>query len=275
RQPTPASAQATTQLVPVEPAVIQFGRLLFAANVNSGSTTITLTRSGNLEATVAIVLASPGGHGVPAFQTTVVFGPNVTSRSVPIAIVNDRLPGRSDVVIPLGLSSPGAGASLGAVASASLVIHDNNPPLVRVKSLRVATVQVGTRKKPKRTTGLVVQLTGAVNRGGAQALAAYQLVMAGRDKRFGTRDDKRVALASARYDAVAHTATLIPKTAFNTTQLQQLRVKSALLTDSLGRPIDGNHDGQPGGDFVATLKGKSITIASTMSLRRPIPINHR
>ena len=36
-----------------------------------------------------------------------------------------------------------------------------------------------------------------------------------------------------------------------------------MLTDFLGRPLDGNHDGQPGGDFVATLKGKSVTIAAT------------
>jgi hypothetical protein len=54
-----------------------------------------------------------------------------------------------------------------------------------------------------------------------------------------------------------------PKQAFNKTQLQQLRVKSAFLTDTYGRPIDGNHDGQLGGDFVATLKGKSVTIAAT------------
>jgi hypothetical protein len=79
--------------------------------------------------------------------------------------------------------------------------------------------------------------------------------MAGRDKKFGARDDKRVALASATYDASAHTVTLIPNQAFNTMQLQQLTVKSALLSDSLGRPIDGNHN------FVATLKGKSVTIA--------------
>ena len=44
--------------------------------------------------------------------------------------------------------------------------------------------------------------------------------------------------------------TLLPKQAFNKTQLQQLRVRSAFLSDTYGRAIDGNHDGQPGGDFV-------------------------
>ena len=32
------------------------------------------------------------------------------------------------------------------------------------------------------------------------------------------------------------------------------------MTDSFGRPIDGNHDGQPGGDFAANLKGKKVTV---------------
>jgi hypothetical protein len=42
--------------------------------------------------------------------------------------------------------------------------------------------------------------------------------------------------------------------------LKQLRVKSAFLTDSFGRPIDGNHDGQPGGDFSANLSKNKVTI---------------
>src|SRR5689334_1444259 len=57
--------------------------------------------------------------------------------------------------------------------------------------------------------------------------------------------------------------TLIPKQPFNKTQLQQLRLKVACLTDPWGRVIDGNHDGQPGGDFVASLKGKTVALAST------------
>src|SRR5262249_391980 len=99
-QPTPTSAQATTQVV-IAPAVLPFGGVEFSANVDAGSTRITLTRSSNLGATVTVVLASPGGQGVAAFQQTVSFGPNVTTFSVPISIANDLVPGRNDVVIPL------------------------------------------------------------------------------------------------------------------------------------------------------------------------------
>jgi hypothetical protein len=31
------------------------------------------------------------------------------------------------------------------------------------------------------------------------------------------------------------------------------------LTDILGREIDGNEDGQPGGDYIATISGTRVT----------------
>lgn len=34
------------------------------------------------------------------------------------------------------------------------------------------------------------------------------------------------------------------------------------LEDSSGRLIDGNEDGQPGGDAVAVLRGKGVTITA-------------
>jgi hypothetical protein len=77
-----------------------------------------------------------------------------------------------------------------------------------------------------------------------------------------------VPLSSAIYDPSAHTVTLIPRTNIPRTKLnlaspEELIITASLLTDAYGRPIDGNHDGQPGGDFVATLKGKTVTIAAT------------
>ncbi len=31
------------------------------------------------------------------------------------------------------------------------------------------------------------------------------------------------------------------------------------MTDTLGREIDGNNDGQPGGDYIATVSGSRVT----------------
>ncbi len=149
----------------------------------------------------------------------------------------------------------------GAVGSGSFSVYVLPQP-VTVTSLTIATVKVGTGKKAKKTTGLVLQFSSALNMTQAQSLAPYQLSMPGKDKKFGTKDDKGVKLGSAAYNATTHTVTLIPKQAFSKNQLQQLRVKSAFLTDAFGRPIDGNHDGQPGGDYVANLsKGKVTPLA--------------
>jgi hypothetical protein len=71
-----------------------------------------------------------------------------------------------------------------------------------------------------------------------------------------------VPLSSAIYDPSAYTITLVPKGKLNKAQPNQLKIAASLLKDWLGRPIDGNHDGQPGGDLVATLKGKSVNIAA-------------
>lgn len=39
----------------------------------------------------------------------------------------------------------------------------------------------------------------------------------------------------------------------NLSHVEQPTITAALLTDAYGRPLDGNDDGQPGGNFIATL----------------------
>ena len=169
-------------------------------------------------------------------------------------------------MIPLALSSPSTGASLGAAALATLVIHDNNPPLVTVTSLRVATVKVGTGKKAQSKTGLLVQFSGDLNPVQAESLLAYHL-LSGKVKKGHIVFNKPTPLSSAIYSPSAQILTLIPKSKLNLAKPEQLTITAAMLTDFLGRPLDGNHDGQPGGDFVASIKGKSVTMAAISNIR--------
>jgi hypothetical protein len=135
------------------------------------------------------------------------------------------------------------------------------PQPVTVTSLTIATVKVGTGKKARKTTGLVLQFSAALNMTQAQSLTAFHL-LSGKVKKSRTTYSKPVPLSSAIYNASAHTVTLIPKSKLNLAQPEQLRITASLLTDSLGRPIDGNHDGQPGGDYVVILsKGKVTPLA--------------
>jgi hypothetical protein len=58
---------------------------------------------------------------------------------------------------------------------------------------------------------------------------------------------------------------LRPKKAFSLSKPVQVRISGLApsgLTDALGRLIDGNHDGQPGGDAVAILSRSNTRIAA-------------
>ena len=185
-------------------------------------------------------MSSPGGHEVAPFAETVTFGPNVPTVTVSVPIANDGQPGESPTVIPLSLSSASAGANVGATASASLVVvDDNNPPLVSITSVQRGTVRVGTGRKAKSETALVLQFSGSVN--GAGNLGAYVL-KSGKTKKGKTTYATKVPLASAVYDypgAPPNSVTLIlkskPKTAPG-----QLTVNGSAITDSYGRPVSGN-----------------------------------
>lgn len=182
--------------------------------------------------------------------------------TVAVPIENNGQPGEGDIVIPVSISAPSPGATLGSSSTADVVIQDNNPlsAPVTVTSLQVATaeVTVGSGKKTKTKTEKVLRLQFSGPITGVGNLAAYQL-LAGKTTKTKrgkvTTFSKPVALASAVYDSTALTVTLYPASKLNTTQRVQLRITAAFLTDAYGRPLDGNDDGQPGGDFVGVLSG--------------------
>jgi uncharacterized repeat protein (TIGR01451 family) len=255
RQAIPGSAQATTLLVAPAPAVIQFQGSTFKANVTSGAGQVTISRSGNLSAAVTIDLSSPGGRGVAAFKRTVTIAANATSQVVSIPITNDGKPGESDASIALSLDSPGTGASLGSSKTATLIVHDDNlPPAVTVRSLKIETVKIGKGRGAKSTAAIVLQFSGALGAVAAKNRDAYSIWTAGPDKKLGTKDDLRIGIASAEYNAAASVVTLIPATTLNLKQPELLRITASLLRDAYGRPLDGNRDGVPGGNFSAVFK---------------------
>jgi hypothetical protein len=254
-----------------EPASLQFAAGQFTANVTDGSATIVLTSSFNPADSVTVVLSSPGGPEVAAFQQTITFGPNTQNTTVSIPIFNDGRPGESDVSIVLALSSPGAGATIGATGSATLVIHDNNafPAPATITSLQLPTVRVGTGHKAKKVRVIQLQFNEAVN--GAGNLAAYQL-LSGKSKKGVTTFTRNVPLASALYNPAANTVTLFTKGKLNLSPTEQLQVAAGLITDAFGRPLDGNPDGQADRNFVATFGNHLVTFEAAS---RPFQPGHQ
>jgi hypothetical protein len=48
----------------------------------------------------------------------------------------------------------------------------------------------------------------------------------------------------------------------------ELVLSRGFLTDTLGRGLDGNDDCRPGGNFTATIKGKTVSIVEARALAK-------
>src|SRR5262249_51176022 len=94
----------------------------------------------------------------------------------------------------------------------------------------------------------------ALNPTSAQKPAGYWVVLPGKDHRFGTRDDKIVKIRKAIYQASTKTVTLTPASRLAAGSSVELVVSGTTTkvhpVDVWGRPIDGNKDGKPGGNYV-------------------------
>jgi RHS repeat-associated protein len=133
------------------------------------------------------------------------------------------------------------------------------PPLVTVVNVHP------TFDKKHRLTQILVTFSGPVDAAEAQGLGIYSVVIAGKTGSFTARNAKAVALKSAVFSAAHETVTLALRKPFKPSKPVQLRVNGLSpsgLEDSVGRLIDGNHDGQPGGDAVAVLRNGGAKISA-------------
>jgi hypothetical protein len=137
-----------------------------------------------------------------------------------------------------------------------------------VESLKVEKIKVGEGKKAKKQTVLVLQFSGALNAAAADNANAYEVAPVITVKAAGKGKHKKppttklgapVTPASAVYTGSNNQVTLTPRGTLNLTKPEELIVNGSLVTDALGREIDGNDDGQPGGDFIATIRGSRAT----------------
>jgi hypothetical protein len=142
------------------------------------------------------------------------------------------------------------------------------PPLVTATPLQVETIKVGTGKKAKKETVIVVDFSGALSDASANNADAYELAPILKVKASGKGKNRRpattklgapVPVASASYIASNNQATLIPRSKLVATKPEELIVDGSILLDTLGREVDGNDDGQPGGDYIATISGSRVT----------------
>jgi hypothetical protein len=105
---------------------------------------------------------------------------------------------------------------------------------------------------------IILTFSDALDPAAAQVPTAYWLALPGRDHRFGTRDDRRIRIRTASYHGATHTVTLRPRSVLSSRMSFQVVVSgsstSAAVRDVWGRPIDGDRDGQPGGNALALVR---------------------
>ena len=143
------------------------------------------------------------------------------------------------------------------------------------------TIKVGNGKKAKKETDLVADFSGALNAASADNVSAYDLAPIIKVKASGkgkkrkpatTKLESLVPVASDTYNPSNNTVTLTPRGKLTASKPAELIVNGTFITDTLGREIDGDDNGQAGSNFVATISGTRVTfggIALARTLRQP------
>jgi hypothetical protein len=137
------------------------------------------------------------------------------------------------------------GQGLGAALTDPIAVI---PPPAQVVRVSVQKLRVSHRAT---NTVVVVQFDEPLNAAAAQNLGAYMLASELPGRKHAIR---LLPLARSSYNTATNTVTLMPARKLVLGPPVQLRIIASVLTDALGRPLDGNDDGQPGGEFVATVR---------------------
>jgi hypothetical protein len=117
------------------PVDVEFSAATFSSDLESGSATISVVRTGNLGATFSVAYATSNGTaqaGVnyTATQGTLTFDPQQTVQTFTIPLITNAPPS-GDLTVNLTLSDPTGGAGLGTPSTAVLTIVDDRPILVQ------------------------------------------------------------------------------------------------------------------------------------------------
>ncbi len=116
-----------------QPGQLQFASPVFSAGEDSGSATITVTRTGGSQGPVSVDYATSDGSATAGSDYTTAAGTlswgngDSAVKSFQVAIVDD-VEEENDETVNLALSNPTGGASLGSPSSASLTIEDDDGP---------------------------------------------------------------------------------------------------------------------------------------------------
>jgi subtilisin-like proprotein convertase family protein len=261
---------ATNPVSVATPAQFAFATGSVSVNETAGSATLQVVRSGEFQGAVSVNVATSGGTAVPGVNYTAInqvlsFAAGQDSQTITIPVKDAGVLAQA-LTVNVVLSSPGAGANLGSPSTATLAIlnagQSTSPtptPLATMDSVQIV------KNKKHQITGVLLGFSEPLNATEAASLSEYGLVVAGKHGSFTGKGTKVLKLRSAVYNPANDTVALTLKKPFVLKKPVQLTVNGeppAGLEDSSGRLIDGNHDGQAGGNAVAVINRTGTTISA-------------
>ena len=198
------------------------------------------------------------GATVPALAASYsgfVNGDTAASLQTPVILSTDATPASpaGDYAIhPVGATSRNYSITFldGTLAVTAPPVAAKIAPPVAVQAVTLST------NRRRLVTSVVLTFSGSLDPGSARRTANYRLATAGKGGSYVAKNARSIKIKAAAYDATSDTVTLTPAAPFSLGKPVQLRVNGSAdggLDDAAGRPIDGDRDGRPGGDFVAVL----------------------
>jgi plastocyanin len=139
--------------------------------------------------------------------------------------------------------------------SGSTQITVTSPALWAPPPVTVPSVQA-MENKQHMVAEIIVDFSGPVNASEAENPGMYRLTMTGRNDSFIAKNAAVVKLTSATYNAALDEVILKPKRPFRLSNCVQVVIdghQPGGLQDSFGRVINGDNDGEPGGNVVAMI----------------------
>jgi hypothetical protein len=186
----------------------------------------------------------------------------IVATQADLVLSNGRMIARTSLTLPPGAHSiraefiAGDGYEASQSQESTLIIADD-PVQSDLGPQITAVVRYGYHAQP---TSFAVTFDSDLDPASAGSASNYLLIGAGRDGRFGTKDDRVIRLRSVGYDAVTRTATLNCANRLALRARYQLIAKGSAggIRDTAGRLLDGNADGKSGGDYVRILDQRDL-----------------
>jgi len=223
--------------------------------------------------TVSWNASDPGGSGVAGVTVYVSdnggpFTPLVVNSTASSAVFTGVF-GNTYAFYSVATSNVGTMQPTPSAAQATISVV---VPPVTVTSVHWETIRVkaGTGKKAKTKSETVLEIQFSGSLAGAGNLSAYHLATVKtrkvKKKEVTTYKPIRVSSVLPASSPLTTSVALVPASKPNLALTDQLQIRAANLTDTLGRALDGNNDGQPGGNFVANFGRNGLTFASPNAL---------